>query len=83
MQNMLVGVQIDEIDELNRFLYQLQEFDRTREFSETSEEQLRAYRISQAIWASLTERRTFDGGTTAIDPDISFLILPRSASVIR
>jgi hypothetical protein len=83
MQNMLVGVQDDEIDRLNRFLYQLQEFDRTRRFSAAGKEQIRAYRLSQAVWASRTERRIFEGGTTAIDPDISFLILPRPASVTR
>ena len=42
-----------------------------------SAERLRVYRISQAIWASDTERRVYTGGTDAIDPDISFLILPR------
>jgi hypothetical protein len=76
MQDMLVKVQIADIDDLNRFLYQLQEFDRTRRFSEAGVERLRAYRLSQAIWASRTEQRVFEGGTTAIDPDISFLILP-------
>ena len=77
VQEMLGRVELGQASELNQFLYQLQEYDRTRRLTDASAERLRVYRISQAIWASDTERRVYEGGTDAIDPDISFLILPR------
>lgn len=80
VQDMLTTVELDQAGNLNQFLYQLQEYDRTRRLTDASAERLRVYRISQAVWASITERRVYEGGTEAIDPDISFLILPRSIS---
>ena len=80
VQNMLARVEFDQAGDLNQFLYQLQEYDRTRRLTDASAERLRVYRISQAVWASNTERRVYEGGTDAIDPDISFLILPRPIS---
>ena len=80
VQNMLATVTLDRAGDLNQFLYQLQEYDRTRGLTDASAERLRIYRLSQSIWASSTERRVYTGGTDAIDPDISFLILPRPIS---
>lgn len=80
VQDLLGRVQPSQAATLNQFLYELQEYDRTRQLTDASAERLRIYRISQAIWASTTERRVYKGGTDAIDPDISFLILPRPLS---
>ncbi len=77
VQDLLTTVELDQARDLNQFLYQLQEYDRTRQLTDASVERLRVYRISQAVWASSTERRVYEGGTEAIDPDISFLILPK------
>ena len=76
VQNLLANVTIAEVDTLTRFLYELREFDRTRKFSDAVGEQMRAYRLSQAIWASRTEYTTWKTGTPETDPDVSFLILP-------
>lgn len=79
IETLLTGASIDKVSEINQFVYQLQEFDRTRKFTEDGAQRLRVYRLSQAMWASTTERRKYEGGTNAIDPDISFLILPKPA----
>jgi hypothetical protein len=79
---MLANVQIDDVAALTRFLYELREFDRTRRFSTTVGEQVRAYRLSQAIWASRAEHRTWDDKTYAMDPNISLLVLPRPATEV-
>jgi hypothetical protein len=79
IESLLERASSNNVTETNRFIYQLQEFDRTRKFTEEGAQRLRVYRLSQAMWASTTERRKFEGGTDAIDPDISFLILPKSA----
>lgn len=79
VQTMLSDVRIADIEALTRFLYELREFDRTRQFSDVRREQLRAYRLSQAIWASRTEFSTWKPGEVEMDPNISFLLLPGPA----
>ncbi|MDH3433555.1 MAG: hypothetical protein OEM60_06835, partial [Gammaproteobacteria bacterium] len=79
-RSMLAQVRIGEVAELTRFLYELREFDRTRKFSNAVSEQLRVYRLSQAAWASRAELTTWSAKTVDMDPDLSFLLLPRQAA---
>lgn len=76
VQNLLATVRIDDVKTLTQFLYELREFDRTRKFTDETGERLRAYRLSQAIWASRVELHAKERRSVAMDPDISFLVLP-------
>jgi len=69
-----------DVAELTHLLYALREYDRTRPLPESTRQALRAYRVSQAIWAGQSEleqktRRPFE-----VDPGISFMLLPPHAS---
>ena len=77
VQTMLSETKISAVRELTAFLYELREFDRTRRYSDSTREQVRAYRLSQAIWASSTELPTRSGAKETLDPNISFFALPR------
>ena len=76
VERTLTEARIDDVATLTQFLYELREFDRTRKFSAAAAEQLRAYRLSQAIWAGHVESVSWGDRTVAVDPDISFLMLP-------
>jgi len=82
VKHMLAEVEIADVKSLTQFLYELREFDRTRRFSAMVGEQLRAYRLSQAVWAGQTELTTWKAKTTETDPDIAFLMLPAPFAII-
>jgi len=66
-----------DVDELTHPLYALREFDRTRPIAESRHQALRAYRLSQAIWAAEADLGTEDAPARPdVDPSISFLLLP-------
>jgi len=77
---MLADSLLEEVETLTQFLYELREFDRTRMFSSERGEKLRAYRLSQAIWAGQAEYRTWTVEPRGINPEPSLLVLPRPAS---
>jgi len=76
VRTMLEDSRLEEAETLTRFLYELREFDRTRTFSPAVGEKLRAYRLSQAIWAGQAEYRTWSAESRGIDPEPSLIVLP-------
>jgi len=76
LQAMLARVRKDDVQELTRFLYELREYDRTRRLTDATHAQLRAYRLSQAIWAGQAEYKPSSTENEAMDSDISFFVLP-------
>lgn len=73
-----VVMEMDEIDidELTHLLYQLREYDRTRPLEEADRQAMRAYRLSQAIWAGRAEKQKWEFKPYENDPDLSYFLLP-------
>jgi len=67
------------LGELTHLLYRLREFDRTRSVAESDKNALRAYRLSQAIWAGQAELEVRGVDPYELDPDLSFILLPADA----
>jgi hypothetical protein len=78
VRTVIAESRVEEVDKLTQFLYELREFDRTRTFSSALGEKLRAYRLSQTIWAGQAEYRTWSTEPRGIDPEPSLLVLPRT-----
>jgi hypothetical protein len=76
MQDMLARVEKGDVQDLTRFLYELREYDRTRRLSDATREQLRAYRLTQAIWAGKAEYKPSAAEDGTMDADISYFVLP-------
>jgi hypothetical protein len=81
VRTLLADAQIEDGEVLTAFLYELREFDRTRRFTDALGERLRAYRLSQAVWAGHAEYRTWKTEPAELDPELSFLVLPPAAAV--
>lgn len=79
----LAEPEVENVATMTRFLYELREFDRTRAFSPERARELRAYRLSQALWAGQAERRTWETEPRGIVPDPAYLVLPASATEPR
>ena len=77
---LLGRVRKSDVTALTAFLYELREFERTRGLTEETIETRRAYRLSQALWASQVELRTREAGKVTMDPDLSFFLLPAATS---
>ena len=77
VRTMLADSRFEEAGALTPFLYELREFDRTRKFSSERGEKLRAYRLSQAVWAGHAEFRTWSIEPRGIEPPPSLIVLPQ------
>jgi hypothetical protein len=75
-QDMLARVSKDDVEDLTQFLYELREYDRTRQLTDATREQLRVYRLSQAIWAGHAEHKPADKDDETMDADFSYFVLP-------
>jgi hypothetical protein len=69
-------VGLEDTPVLNAFLYALRDYDETASRTPAEVEKRRAYRLSQAVWASRAELSTRGPRIAPIDPDISLVILP-------
>jgi len=76
MQDMLAGVVKDDTEELTQFLYELREYDRTRRLTDATREQVRTYRLTQAIWAGEAEHQPSDKKDGTMDANLSYFVLP-------
>ena len=72
-------VQKSGVSSLTAFLYELREYERTRGLTDETRGAARAYRLSQALWASRVELGAREVGEVTMDPDLSFFILPPPA----
>lgn len=76
VQATLARVRKEDVRELTRFLYELREYDRTRQLTDAMRAQLRAYRLSQAIWAGKAEYEPSAKDDETMDADIAYFVLP-------
>ncbi len=68
-----------DVEELVHVLYELRDYDRTRSIPESDKKAMRAYRLSQAIWAGRAELEVRGVDPYQVDPDISFVLFPATA----
>ena len=80
ISNLLVRDTKSDVAAMTALLYDLREFERTRNLTDESRALARAYRLSQAVWASEIELRTWTLEDRAMDPELSFFLLPPPAS---
>ncbi len=76
MQALLAGVKKGDVPELTQFLYELREYDRTRRLTDAAREQLRVYRLSQAIWAGKAEYEAKEPDENTMDAELAYFVLP-------
>lgn len=76
MQAFLARAEKGDTDDLTQFLYELREYDRTRRLTDAAREQLRVYRLSQAIWAGQAEYKSKNPGENTMDADLAYFVLP-------
>jgi hypothetical protein len=74
----LARIEKSDVEDLTGFLYELREYDRTRHLTDTAREQLRVYRLSQAIWAGQAEYEAKEPGENVLDADLAYFVLPVS-----
>jgi len=79
VQATLARIQKKDVQELTQFLYELREYDRTRRLTDSMRAQVRAYRLSQAIWAGKAEYEPSVKNDETMDADISYFVLPSGA----
>ena len=83
IQAMLAGLEKDDVPELTQFLYELREYDRTRRLTDATHEQLRVYRLTQAIWAGQAEYEATEPGENTMDANLAWFVLPAGGSRTR
>lgn len=75
-ETLLARVEKNDVPELTQFLYELREYDRTRQLTDTSREQLRVYRLTQAIWAGQAEYEAKEPDENTMDSNLAWFVLP-------
>jgi len=76
MQAFLGEAEKDDTEHLTQFIYELREYDRTRGLTDTLREQIRVYRLSQAIWAGQAEYEAKAPDENIMDADLAYFVLP-------
>jgi hypothetical protein len=76
VQAFLSRVEKDDTNDLTQFLYELREYDRTRHLTDATRQQIRAYRLTQAIWAGQAEYEAKEPGENVMDGDLAYFVLP-------
>jgi hypothetical protein len=82
VRNLLAATGPDEEDgeartsETTRFLYELRDYDATRNLTEGTRERARIYRFNQALWAAREELSVEPERTAEVNPDLWYVGFP-------
>jgi len=74
----LARIEKSDVEDLTGFLYELREYDRTRRMTDATRQQLRVYRLTQAIWAGQAEYKAKDPDDNIMDANLAYFVLPRA-----
>ena len=80
MEAFLARVEKGDTEDLTQFLYELREYDRTRQLTDATREGIRAYRLTQAIWAGQAEYKAKEPDENTMDANLSYFMLPSTGA---